>query len=417
MKTKKTKLIQTILTIATILLFTQNVKSQDELTRFLNPNIEDANKLVEAWTQPFLAASGVNLTNSWYVCAEPLNLGRFEIRLIGMSSFASMEDKSFKVSELGLTNLELQSGTPDQTPTIFGGNKDNVASLIVSANNPLTNNMDSIGSFKSPNGTGLTFLPAFTPQINLGLFKGTEIMVRYIPEITYGDFTRTGFGVGIKHDILQWIPLAKEAPVSFSFVGTYGKSNLKINTTILKPQEGIPNPNPADYTTQSIEFKNAAWSAGLAVSKKLPVLTFFGGLQLSSSTSSIGLYGPYPVVAPNNSGNIETTNLIDPINLEVKHTQFGMNAGMRRVLVKLQSSKEIIKVYKRAMGAAHRALQGLIVDYKAGARTILDLLDAEDELFDTEEKLQKREMENVRNIIDYLWYTSKLSLSNLKQYL
>ncbi|MBC8146882.1 MAG: hypothetical protein H8E98_02720, partial [Bacteroidetes bacterium] len=215
-------------------------------------------------------------------------------------------------------------------PTIFGDKDGATSSFIISSKNPVTNTMDSLGIIESPNGTGLSFLPGFTPQINLGLFKGTEVMVRYIPNVKIGNFERTGFGVGIKHDIFQWIPVVKEMPISVCFVGTYSKSNLTMKSNILAPHVGIPNPSPADYTTQSIEFNNSGWSSGVAISKKLPVLTFFGGLHFSHSTSSIGLYGPYPILLPNSTtGAIETSNLIDPIDIESKHNQFGINGGMR----------------------------------------------------------------------------------------
>ncbi|MCF8296392.1 MAG: hypothetical protein K9J13_02510 [Saprospiraceae bacterium] len=331
MKTKKIKSLKKVLTFVALLFFAQTVHSQQELTKFLNSSLDDGNKLMEAWASPFLKASGVNLNNSWYVSAEPLKSGRFEIRLIGMASFAPEKDKSFDVTSLGLSGSMQPIGTITETPTIFGDKDGDAASFAISAPNPNGGAPIPLDTMMSPLGTGLSFLPGFTPQLSVGIYKGTEVMVRWLPKIEIGDFKRTGFGVGIKHEILQWIPAAKELPISVSFIGTYAKSDLSMTSEMVSPDPNLPNDaNPPDYTTQSLEFSNSGWSAGLAISKKLPIITFFGGLHFTSSKSTLGLYGPYPLALPNSStGAIETNNVVDPIDLEAKHNQFSINGGMR----------------------------------------------------------------------------------------
>lgn len=155
-------------------------------------------------------------------------------------------------------------------------------------------------------------------------------MIRWVPTIKFNGFKKTNFGVGVKHDILQWIPSAEKLPISLSVIGTYAESNLALDGELLSPAEGVANPAPADYESQSIEYDNSAWSIGLIMSKKLPVLTVFGGVQLSNSKTALSLRGPYPVVTLNTtSAQKEIANLINPVKIESKNNQFGINGGLR----------------------------------------------------------------------------------------
>ncbi len=306
----------------------QQSYAQKELVKFLSTNIEDGNKIIEAWTQPYLTANGVNLNNGWYVSADPLKLGRFEFRLIGMSCFTPFSERLFNVQDLELSNLKVKSGENLETSTIFGKSGDaTTLEMLIDDSNPGQTN-----EFKSPSGTGISFLPSFTPQISVGLIKGTEIMVRWLPDINYSGLKKSSWGVGLKHDILQWIPAAEKLPFSLSLIGNYAQTSLSYGGKLLEPATGITNPDTVSkYDDQGIAFENSAWSAGLAISKKLPVLTIFGGLHVNSSTSTIGLTGNFPVLTYNSTSlQKEITNIEgSKIDIESKNTQFVINAGLR----------------------------------------------------------------------------------------
>lgn len=62
------------------------------------------------------------------------------------------------------------------------------------------------GSFTLPKGSGLNTMQFAVPQIEIGSYFGTELLIRYIPKINYGETIGDfGFyGIGIKHSISQY---------------------------------------------------------------------------------------------------------------------------------------------------------------------------------------------------------------------
>lgn len=60
--------------------------------------------------------------------------------------------------------------------------------------------------FTLPDGGDLSTIAAGVPQIEIGSFMGTELLVRYIPKINLGEWLGnfTFWGVGLKHSISQY---------------------------------------------------------------------------------------------------------------------------------------------------------------------------------------------------------------------
>lgn len=62
------------------------------------------------------------------------------------------------------------------------------------------------GNFTLPKGSGLNSMQFAVPQIEIGSYYGTELLLRFIPKINYGqtvgDFGF--FGIGLKHSISQY---------------------------------------------------------------------------------------------------------------------------------------------------------------------------------------------------------------------
>ena len=68
------------------------------------------------------------------------------------------------------------------------------------------------------------------------------------------------------------------------------------------------------------------------MSKKLGILTVFGGLCQSSCESTIDLIGKYPVITKVSVGHLVMTNedaLVDPIALSFDSKNISMDAGIR----------------------------------------------------------------------------------------
>jgi hypothetical protein len=116
---------------------------------------------------------------------------------------------------------------------------------------------------------GALGVPLPMPQLNLGLPFGLEFMLRYVPTISAGNYGKlTSMGFGLRYDIDQWIPLC---PVDIAVHFMTQKMTFKSNAD-------------QDILT------GKATAYGVEVSKKLSILTVYGGFQMESSTLTLSDY-------------------------------------------------------------------------------------------------------------------------------
>lgn len=323
----KTKLTFSVMIFTLLLFFISfEVKSQKELAQFLVSGKSDANKLSNYYLQPFLKSFGNNMNNGWYSTAEPLKLGRFNISIGGTVSIIPSNERSFILDPNEHEVLKTVNNSSMNLPTIFGENESPSGVNVYYSN--------SLGSISYPldvpSGTGYPYSPLPIVQLNLGLIKGTEVMLRYFPSVDYKGYKNNYIGFGIKHDIKQWIPVISKLPFDMSIAGAYTNAELEvIGGPFLKAEAGVNDPNPMDLSNQLINYKSNAWNAALLISKKLPVLTVFGGFIYSTSKTNFDLKGNYPITVINNLAQKEIAYLSDPISLEGTNNQIGINAGLR----------------------------------------------------------------------------------------
>ena len=117
---------------------------------------------------------------------------------------------------------------------------------------------------------GINVVPSPMVQLGIGTFKNTDIIIRYTPEIKYDQFKTSVFGMGIKHDIKQWIPGIKRTPIDIAILAGFSGFDNSMDMSDLElsgeHQEALFNIN--NWTVQGI------------VSKKISILTFYGGAWL-----------------------------------------------------------------------------------------------------------------------------------------
>jgi hypothetical protein len=328
-----------------ITLFSSYSNGQEVFSKIVNGGKEDANKIANAYAGDLLGALGNNLNNGWYSTADPLKLGRFKLELNFPLTFPHQNQKSFSPAELGLQNIEC---TKSSAPTAFGSLSESADFNVVK---DINGTKQTLTSFNLK-GSSLPVLPMIAPQLNVGLIFDTEIMFRYLPEVEVKGFKSNSWGLGIKHDIKQWIPVINKMPFSLSVIGAYSKLNASynfndklmpsdFNTVPLLDLNGqnaiLPKP---DLTGQSLNLNTTSWNVNLIASKKLPFLTFFGGLRLLHTSSTLSLDGNFPIktidtrttvdnVANTNLGKTANSFIADPLKLEYQKTSFGLNAGTR----------------------------------------------------------------------------------------
>lgn len=265
---------------------------------------EDASSFLGAYFSPFSETIGAGLNNGWYNTAKPHKLGGFDVSLtLNLVSF-SEENQYFNVND-----LEHFSSPSNKIPTIIGSGE--------STSITYDNGEGISGTFTMPEQDfDIPSIPIPTLNAGIGLIKGTEVNIRYIPAYDFdinfiGEGSIELLGGGLKHDILQWIPLAKKLPFDLSVQAAFSqlKTAFQVESQSVKQDVALAI-NTSTYN--------------LIVSKKLAILTAYASMGLNSSSSTF---------EGNTNFRLGSTNVLEfdvPLNIDFeKQRSFQATTGIR----------------------------------------------------------------------------------------
>ena len=289
--------------------------SQAQFENFLKGGVEDANKLFNAYMTPFLKGVGYGFNNGWYNTAKPHETLGFDLTLSLNAAIVPVADQSFVFNNSDYQFTRLVGGATSATlPTLMGGKTtERLENYIVDPNLPPPGEV-VVGDYPAPDGIGqdikaFTFgqlaVPSPIIQAGIGIVKGTEIKVRWMPSVNRDDFSFKYFGVGGMHSISQWIPVFKNLPFLdiSAFIGY-----TKFSATYAIPAGSI------DGANQQAAFDVSTLTYQLLASAHVAVVTGYIGLGMDNYTTRfrmLGTYDIYPTIP-------EIAVLTDPINLEAK---------------------------------------------------------------------------------------------------
>ncbi len=283
-----------ILIIVILSLFTTKSFSQVQIE-----NINDAQAFLQEYLNPLGNGLGAITNNGWYNSAKPHKVLGFDATFTLSVLNVSDEKKSFDPNSI--SNF---SSSETSTPTILGSGD----GAIVQYDGE---------EFKLPNQK-TSFSTLILPNFNfgLGIFKKTEVNGRFIPNYKYNlGFFGKGeirmWGVGFKHDLLQWIPIIGNAiPISLSLQA--GHTQLNSELSILD---------------QEVNIDVQATNVNIILSRKLLMLTGYTsfGYNFSTTTFSAG-------ENINDSENFNLNELEIDLPIEMKfenNNEFRANVGLR----------------------------------------------------------------------------------------
>lgn len=279
--------MKTIALLVSMILLTGSIYAID-LTSNLQQLAEDSAK---EYVRPFVTAFGTNLNTGLYNTADVLKPTTLRPVRVGvnfniMMALVPSSDKEFDFewSPDGIDDPNAPyKGT---TATVFGDKG-------WSWTDP-----DGNAHQIFPGGFNFSLVPLIVPQLRVGLPKGNELMVRYLPPLEMNsDIGEISFwGVGLKHSIDQYIPLF---PVHLAVQGAY-----------------------QSFSVEDILSVNSI-AVNAHVSKRLLMLTLYGGLGWEDTTLEADYEYTNPVT--DESSNVE---------FDIKgDNQFRMTAGVRWAIV------------------------------------------------------------------------------------
>lgn len=276
--------------------------AQDDIEELLQESVVDGRKLIGAYVDPFMKSLSLGLNQGWYNTAKPHKIAGVDLTITVNAMTIPDDEVLFRPDKLGLTSVELAPSSANfpYAPTMVGPDREPTFRL----------KSDPTRTFQGPAGLNLeeeigsNKVPVPMVHLGFGLPKGTDIKFRYIPTLNVGDDgTVKMFGVGVMHDIKQWIPGIKLMPFDLSaFVGFTKfelQSQLDADNAQNADQRGIFTMNST--TVQAV------------IGKKFSVITFYGGFGYNIAKSNIALKGQYDI---NGDGDEVDQFEKDPVDLK-----------------------------------------------------------------------------------------------------
>lgn len=307
------------------------VAQTDGLGKFVSGGVQDAATLYTAYLTPYFNAMGAGLSGGWYNTAKPHKPLGFDLTLTTSVGIVPAADRSFDINALMLNQLSPDGAGSNTTPTVAGKNESG-ANLVYQTE------LGDLPAFAMPKGTGNPYVPVPMLQLGLGIYKGTEVMGRFMPTLKTAGFSTNLWGVGLKHNIDQWIPVIKRVPVfNFSVMGGYTVLHSDAEVSVTPNDVGAEDQTGgASWDNQTVEMEIRNFTANLLLSFNFPVVCLYGGAGISSTTSSLRALGNYPVPVYNGSDMemVVASPTVNPIDISIKHndgnaTKPRYNAGIR----------------------------------------------------------------------------------------
>jgi len=300
--------------------------AQSDVADLLKFGTNDANKLIEAYVNPYAKTLGVGLNNSWYNTAETHKLWGFDLAFTVSAVKISGSDKTFDVNALGLTNSRVSSGS-SLAPTAAGDGE--------GIDLDIYNNDGSsyVSTLRTPGGYGADFIPIPMMQASFGLMPHTDVIGRWVPIVRYNiedDRGKVGlWGLGMKHNFKESLPFIRHLPFDASVFLGYSKISAETGVSFGYSNFNVATPDGyVQDENQKGDTKTSTFKYGVIVSKKLSVITFYASASGNKSKSTFDLLGRYPVGA-DDDGTINYADIPDPINIDIKNSYFAVDAGFR----------------------------------------------------------------------------------------
>jgi len=292
---------------------------------------DDATKFLEAYFSPLGQSFGAGLNNGWYNTAKPHKLGGFDL--------------TFTLNAVSIPN-DMQHFDPNNidnfssnstTPTILGAGEGSEITYNNNGNS-MTFNMPNQGTLKK------SLIPIPILNAGIGLIKKTELDFRYLPTYNFDmGFVGKGsvglWGIGAKHDILQYIPIVGDAiPMSLSIQA--GHTRLNTSFSVVDPNSSV---------NQDVSLDINATTINLIVSKKLLMITAYAGLGYNSSVTKFSSETSFNV---GTSTNPVTMNI--PLEMKFEsQNEMRANIGLRfnLAIIALQANHTFSKYPVTTIGA------------------------------------------------------------------
>lgn len=240
--------------------------------------VEDMLLIAENFATPGAEAAAVQSSAGWFSSAQDLGKWKIDLSVHGNALFVPGSKQSKLVQNGDFNILKVQGGSNLLAPTVFGKDTDGVYEGQFLGQDFTLDALD---------GLDRKVIVHPFPQLTVGLPYGTEIAIRYVPEITLNDVGVSTAGVALKHNFSQYIP--RHRPEDFSISAVVAYSNIKINYAYEPIQINANGLNVLNLNKVQVDAN--IWMAQALASKLYDTFEVFGAVGLTNSNFNYALGG------------------------------------------------------------------------------------------------------------------------------
>lgn len=312
-------LIITALFLVPVLTAHAQNNGDDDFSNLIKSNASDASKLLHAYGNPLFKGFGIGLNSGWNNTAKTKKFLHFDLRITVTGAQVPQSDRSFDVTQIGLSKSVTPLDPTKKIAPTFGG-ESNTTGPVMSIND--ANGVATGRTFTMPSGV-FQYVPAPAIQLTVGLLKNTDLTIRTTPTIKLGDDggSLSMIGFGLKHDIIQ--DFAKKIPKPFDLAIAVNYNRINYTKTLsVQPDAGTTaSPGSStNFSDQRIEAHFSGLNVQAILSKKLAFFTPFVSVAYQSATTDLGVLGNFPLTATS------TTYVTVPDPVHINETSI---SGMR----------------------------------------------------------------------------------------
>ncbi len=284
---------------------------------------DDASLLFQNYMTPVMNGMSYSLNDGWYTTAKTHKKLGFDLTINVSTAIVPKSSRTFQFNASDYQYLTLESGN-GEIQTVMGGNNNSTIGVRI----PEANNY-KVAQFTMPDGVGgdlpLNAVPSPMIQASVGMPFSTDISVRFLPKINTNDVDGNMFGVGIKHDLMQYFGPLDKLPLNVALFAGY---------TTMKSTYNIQNVSTLSGSNQEAAFKLNAFTIQAIASLDFPIVTLFGAVGYDNGSSTLKINGIYKLSydLKDSNGNVISTvedSVTNPINMDFNSNGFRGTLGAR----------------------------------------------------------------------------------------
>jgi hypothetical protein len=236
--------------------------------------------ILDGFNNPATEASVMQTGAGWFHTAKSLDKFKTTVSL-GISGLPfPANKKSFTVRNSDFINLDIRDGDQASIPTTLGGRGRTFFDFNIDG---------ATYEFQAFSGLNSDFFALPYVQGQIGLWQETEVTLRIVPEVTIGKSSYAVYGIGLKHNLSQYL-FKEKRNVEIALYTNYNLTdlNLKYDEPLdLEPSDG--GAALAIIDGSLIDFHSI--NAGIVASKNVDKWTFSSALNYNTSWVDYSLTG------------------------------------------------------------------------------------------------------------------------------